>query len=335
MKEFTSLLFSYIKRHFSVIIAVVTAIAIFTAVFSLYSLPVEAVIYASALCVFAFCITGVIRFKAYLTRHKTLDEMKRSISAVITEFPEPLSRIESDYQEIIRLLDISRAEVISGKDRILTDMTDYYTMWVHQIKTPIAAMRLLLQSEQNELYTEISEQLFKIEQYVEMVLGYLRTENMTGDLVIKSCSLDLIIKQAIKKYAKSFIRKRISLEYSGLNMSVLTDEKWLCFVIEQVLSNALKYTNEGRISIYTESLSPLTLVIEDTGIGIQPEDLPRVGQKGFTGYNGHEDKKSTGIGLYLCGKILKNLSHTMIVESEVGIGTRVKIIIPDNNLRHE
>lgn len=335
MKDFFLLLFSYLKRHLAVIITVVTAIAIFTAVFSLYSLPVEAIIYASALCIFSFCITGIIRFKAFCARHRMLEEMKKSVSAVITDFPEPLSRIESDYQEIIVLLDISRAEVISDKDRILTDMTDYYTMWAHQIKTPIAAMRLLLQSEHKELNSEISEQLFKIEQYVEMVLGYLRTESMTGDLVIKNCSLDQVVKQAIKKYAKSFIRKKISLEYSELNMNVLTDEKWLCFVIEQVISNALKYTNEGKISIYTESLSPLTLVIDDTGIGIQPDDLPRIGQKGFTGYNGREDKKSTGIGLYLCGKILKNLSHTMTVESEVGIGTRVKIMMPENNIRHE
>jgi signal transduction histidine kinase len=264
-----------------------------------------------------------------------LEEMKKSISAAITGFPEPISKIEADYQELIRLLEESRADVISKKDRALTDMTDYYTMWAHQIKTPIAAMRLMLQSEQKEQNAGITEQLFKIEQYVEMVLGYLRTESMSGDLVIKSCSLDGIVKQAIKKYAKSFIYKKIMLDYSDLEINVVTDEKWLCFVIEQILSNALKYTNKGKISIYRDASLPPALVIEDTGIGIQPEDLPRIGEKGFTGYNGHEDKKSTGIGLYLCKKILKSLSHTMIIESEVGVGTRVKIVMAADLIKHE
>lgn len=330
MKDFLGILLSYAKRHLAIIIAVAIAIGIFVAVFSLYSLPVEAVLYSSVLCIVSFGLIFLVRFTSYYKRHKILEEMKKSISVCVELFPEPASRIEADYQELVKFLDISRAGIISQKDKTLTDMTDYYTLWAHQIKTPIAAMRLLLQSEPSGQNEEISEQLFKIEQYVEMVLGYLRTESMSGDLVIKTCPLDSIIKQAVKKYAKSFIRKKISLDYADLNVNVLTDEKWLCFVIEQILSNSLKYTKEGKISIYTDPSSPLTLVIEDTGIGIQAEDLPRISEKGFTGFNGREDKKSTGIGLYLCKKILEKLSHTMTVESRVGIGTKVKIRFSEN-----
>ena len=212
-------------------------------------------------------------------------------------------------------------------------MTEYYTMWVHQIKTPIAALKLLLQSEDTPKNREYEEELFRIEQYVEMVLHYSRLESDTTDFIIRKCDLDKIIKEAVRKYARFFIRKKISLDYEPLNLSVLTDEKWLEFVIEQVISNAIKYTPEGKVSIYIEEKG--TLVIEDTGIGIRTEDLPRVCEKGYTGYNGHTDKRSTGIGLYLCKCILKNLSHTISVESQQGEGTRVKIGLITEERIHE
>jgi signal transduction histidine kinase len=148
---------------------------------------------------------------------------------------------------------------------------------------------------------------------------------MTSDFVLKRYSLDDMVKQAIRKYAKMFIRKKIKLSFINLNCDVLTDEKWLVFVIEQILSNAIKYSNKGQISIYMDPTKEKTLVIEDTGIGIAPEDLPRVFEKGYTGYNGRADKKSTGIGLYLCQQILSKLSHTIKMESQVGKGTKVFI----------
>jgi signal transduction histidine kinase len=340
VKAFVLLFASYVKRHLAVITAFACAAAVFSIVFSLYSLPAEAVIYASVLSMFTFCVIGVLRLNSYYKRHKILEKIKKSVSVSASSLPEPADRIESDYQEIIRLLEESRADAISKKDKALADMTDYYTMWAHQIKTPIAALRLLIGSERNtgcvptDAYAdEITEQLFKIEQYAEMVLGYLRTESMSGDLVIRNCRLDDTVRNAVKKYAKVFIRRKIPLYYRETDITVLTDEKWLCFVVEQILSNALKYTNKGKISIYKEDTGgPPALVIEDTGIGIRPEDLPRLGEKGFTGYNGHMDRKSTGIGLYLCKKILTKLSHEMIVESVVGAGTKVRIVFPQSDV---
>ena len=142
---------------------------------------------------------------------------------------------------------------------------------------------------------------------------------------MKAYSVDDIIRQAVKKYARTFIQKKITLEYDAIGCVVITDEKWLVFVIEQLLSNALKYTPQGKISIYRSREQPDTLVIEDTGIGIAPEDLPRVCERGYTGYNGRSHQKSTGIGLYLCKKILTRLSHVMTIASEIGEGTRVLI----------
>ena len=200
---------------------------------------------------------------------------------------------------------------------------------MHQIKTPIAALRVLIQvyedSENKDLMRLVRDmklEIFKIEQYVEMVLTYLRMETMSSDLVFEVCSLDAAVRQAVRKYSQMFILQKIRLQYNPTERKVLTDEKWLVFVIEQLLSNALKYSRpgEGRVSVYIEKEE---LVIEDNGIGIYPEDLPRVFEKGFTGYNGRRDKKSTGIGLYLCRSVTDKLKHGLRIESEPGKGTRV------------
>ena len=204
-------------------------------------------------------------------------------------------------------------------------MTDYYTLWAHQIKTPIAAARLLLQAEPAPSRTELEVELFRIEQYVQMVLGYLRLDSDSSDYVLRRYDLDAILRSCVRKYARLFILKRIELELDETHAKVLTDEKWLTFVIGQLLSNALKYTPEqGRISV-TWADATQTLTIGDTGIGIRPEDLPRVFEKGFTGHNGREQKKSTGIGLYLCRRVLGKLGHTIAITSTPGQGTQVQI----------
>ena len=166
-----------------------------------------------------------------------------------------------------------------------------------------------------------------------MLLGYYRLNSDTNDYVIRKIECEPIIRTVIRQYAKFFIRKKINIEVENLNIKVLSDEKWLGFVFEQILSNALKYTNEGLIKIYTENGH--VLVIEDTGIGIQEEDLPRLFEKGYTGYNGRSDKKSTGLGLYLCKMILTKLGHTITIESKINKGTKVKIDLGQIDLKVE
>ena len=181
---------------------------------------------------------------------------------------------------------------------------------------------MLLQEQEDAFSKEQQEELFKIEQYAKMALQYARLQNMSSDLVLKRYDVCQIVRQAIKSYSILFIGSGLSFSMEDFTCYIVTDEKWLSFVIEQLLSNALKYTHNGGIHISSDAY---TLVIEDTGIGISESDLPRVFERGFTGYNGRIDKKSTGIGLYLCRQILEKLGHTITITSKIGVGTKVTL----------
>lgn len=319
-----ALLTAYIRQHLLLILTAAGAAGIFLVVIALYQLPAESVGYASLLAALFLLVVGAVRFGSFRKKHRELEALRHQIAVPAFPLPETSSLIERDYQELIRLLDRERNAIVYEKDRAYQEMVEYYTIWAHQIKTPISAMRLLLQSDHVPDRDELREQLFRIEQYTEMVLQFIRLDGKGTDFVFRTVALDDCVKQAVRKYAQSFIRKQIRLKYEPADARVLTDEKWLVFVIEQLLSNALKYTSpRGEISIRMHPARPDALVIEDTGIGIDPADLPRVFEHGYTGFNGRADKKSTGIGLYLCKRIMDRLSHTIAIESEPGRGTRV------------
>lgn len=192
-------------------------------------------------------------------------------------------------------------------------------------------------SEESRQWEELQEkqdaavcrqELFKIESYVEMALNYLRFEEMSNDLVLERNSLEQLVRQVVKKYAAIFIYNHISIQLEHLDYTVLTDEKWFCFVLEQILSNALKYTKQGSVKISAEeSANGLRVLVKDTGIGIRSEDLPRIFEKGFTGYNGRMDKKASGLGLYLCKGVCEKLGHGISVASKEGEGTTVMITL--------
>ena len=194
-------------------------------------------------------------------------------------------------------------------------------------------MRLTLQNEDTPLTRKLTNDLYRIEQYVEMVLTFLRLNSDSTDYVFKEYDLDNIVKSAVKKFSSEFIGRKLRLIYDPLNTSVITDEKWLSFVIEQVLSNALKYTPSGSITI--SLVGEKTLRIEDTGIGIAPSDLPRIFENGYTGFNGRTDKKASGIGLYLCRRVCNNLGHTITANSTVDVGTAIDIDLTQTKLEME
>jgi signal transduction histidine kinase len=319
--QFLSVVCAYIKQYIKVLLLFIVFAFVFCIVFSLYNLETEAIYYSIILCAFIGLIYICINFINYYKKHIQLYKLQNEISISLENLLSPKTLMEEDYTNLILTLNKEYKTYISKSDIAKSDMIDYYTMWVHQIKTPISAMKLLIQTSESEISSDLSSELFKIEQYVEMVLSYIRLGSNENDFVIKEYDLDNIVRQAIRKYAPLFIRKKINLDFQPTTYKVLTDEKWLVFVIEQLLSNAIKYTNKGKISIYP--LEDKKLVIEDTGIGISQEDIPRIFDKGFTGYNGRTDKKATGLGLYLCKNILDKLSHKISIESEVGVKTKV------------
>lgn len=293
--------------------------AIFAAVFFLYDLRTEAVLYACAVCAAVALIVLTVHFiffrKKYLERHRLID----NIALMTEELPEASTPTEMQYNEMLEKLRSLCYENQSRFDRERSDSIDYYTTWVHQIKTPISVMQMILQSEDTEEYRTLSAELFRIEQYVEMVLYWFRLDSSSNDLVIERFPLDKVIRCAIRKYAPQLIRKKIKLNYEGTDITVLSDEKWLLFIIEQLLSNAVKYTESGSVSI--SAADNMVLQIRDTGIGIAAEDLPRIFEKGYTGYNGRADKKSTGLGLYLCKKTADKLGCSIFAQSQPGSGS--------------
>lgn len=323
----------YIKRNIGWIAATLLTLFAMCIIMELNGVAFSEWIYGGVICLFLVLVIGGIDFFRYYNRHRELIKMQKVIKISVDALSMPGDQIEEDYQTLLQLVHEDKVKAVNDLENRKKDLMEYYTMWVHQIKTPIAAMQLLLQSEDTPKNREAAEELFRIEQYVKMALQYTRLDSETTDFLIQRYNLDDIVREAVRCYARLFIRKKIPLNYQPFQVQVLTDEKWLEFVIEQVLSNAVKYTPKGSVSIYMEGSS--TLVIEDTGIGIRKEDLPRVCEKGYTGYNGHTDKRSTGIGLYLSKRILEKLSHTIEIESEMGVGTRVKIGLITKEKIHE
>ena len=296
---------------------------IFTVSFALYGLPLGAVLYPAALCAAAGGIILLLSLRKSRAVCQELSLMQHHPADLPDELPAAQSPQEQAYQALLLALHTDRQKLKSDMNARYHDMTEYYTVWAHQIKTPIAAIRLALQNEDTPLSRRLTGEVGRVEQYVQMALTYLRLGSDSSDYVIRSCALDDIVRPAVRRFAGEFIQRKIQLNYQMLNYTVITDEKWLGFVVEQVLSNALKYTPQGSVSIYMEPEG--VLCIRDTGIGIAPEDLPRVFEKGYTGYNGRSHRKASGLGLYLCLEILTRLGHSVSAESQVDHGTTIRI----------
>lgn len=311
----------YLKdRRFFISVYIVSLFVCFI-VFKLYHLEMEALLYALLIvCVFLLICIG-IDFYMYNQRHKTLQTLKSNHNVSLACDLKDTTLRGIDYHQILLAMKENQDAYINQSESEKNDLEDYFTMWVHQAKLPIAAMKLLLENEDVNK-KELQLQLLRMDQYTDMVLAYLRLNSSSTDFLFKELELDDLIRQSIRHFSTEFIRKHIKLEFKETNDIVLSDEKWLVFVLEQILSNALKYTPEnGCISIYMPEKHHL--VIEDTGVGIDAGDLHRVFEKGYTGMNGRSDKTASGLGLYLCKNILDSLNHKITIESCVGKGTRV------------
>lgn len=313
---------TYCKDHKITLIILLMLFFIQFIMFSIYDINLEPLIYSIFIFGSIIIAISIIDFIRTKKKHQYLLSVLNQQHKELNSKVSNNNTIETDYLNIIyRLLDEHR-KIRIDSNNVQSSMIDYYTTWAHQIKTPIAALKLLLDQDGISSNKDIKNQLFYIEQYVNMVLGFLRIENPSSDLVIKKFSLDDLIKQSIRKYAPIFINKSISIDFEETNTYITTDEKWFVFILEQILSNAVKYTSVGSVSI---ELNDKELLIKDTGIGISKEDLPRIFDHGFTGYNGHSYKSATGIGLYLSKRILNKLEITINITSTENVGTTVHL----------
>lgn len=327
MKFFLDFLYSR-RRIIAVFLLVGVA---FTLLLLLYNVPFSAIMYSIIVCAVITAAAAFGDFWRFRKKCRLLSELQNEVLFTLERLPAADNECESGYRELLETLFAEKNALLSAADKRYEDASEYFAMWAHQIKTPITAMSLALQSCDFPEKDELTEYLQRIEQYVEMALCYVHLDSDESDLVIKKHSLDDIVKQAVRKFSKQFIRRKLTLVYEPLNVDVLTDEKLLLFVIEQVLSNSLKYTKRGSIEISLESPDTPVLLISDTGIGIAPEDLPRVFKRGFTGNNGRSDKRATGIGLYLCKRICEKLGHGISAMSD-NTGTRIRIDMRTANI---
>lgn len=245
----------------------------------------------------------------------------------------PQTALEALLFEKLALLEMDKKNRAIEEREKLNDLMDYYTLWAHQIKTPIAASSLLVgEIEDKKVKNQLEQELFKIESYVNIVLQYLRLESFHEDLILKKENVEDLVKEIVKKYAIFFIQKGLSLNLHDLDRTIITDRKWFVVILEQVLSNSLKYTSQGEIEIYFQED---TLYIKDSGLGIQDADLLRVFERGFSGYNGRLTQQSSGLGLYLSKKIADELGHQISIASQVGQGTTVMISFSEKKMIFE
>lgn len=314
----------YLRHRRAMILFFIVFCAFFTLLLYLYGGGLDGAAYYLLIMCFLFALWVLIDCRAFARRIHALDDILQNLSAVRHDFPLAAGPVEEIYQDIsvglCRLLNHKTNEMeMSHADQLF-----YYTRWLHQIKTPIAAIRLAMQSGRAEL-SVLEQELFKIEQYVEMALQYVKLQDISTDLIIRDTDILPVVRECVKKYASLFIYKGLSVSITGDSFTAATDEKWLAFVIEQLLSNAVKYTSRGGVAI---TLADRSITIRDDGIGILPEDAARIFEKGYTGTSGRADKRASGIGLFMVHEIADRLAIELSVESVPGQGTAVRLALP-------
>lgn len=328
----------YLKEKKSVLVLILFLLLIMLLVSYLYSVPVAAVSYTLELWILLLvCYMGYdyytfsCKYKK-LKRHLDL-EVFSDLEMETAELP-----LERAYQELIARLLQEQSKALALQVKTMGELKDYYATWAHQIKTPISAMKLMLQVQQeNEEPVnpkDMQQELYKIENYTDAVMNYLRLEDMSSDYYFKNYRIRDMVNNAVRKSASQFLYKKIAIQIDCGEEIICTDKKWYEFILGQILSNAVKYSpKESVIRIYMQPGEDNTLVIADAGIGIGAEDLPRIMERGYTGYNGRMDKKSSGIGLYLSKKAADKLGIGIHFWSEPGVGTKVYLRAPQEKIR--
>lgn len=325
----------FLNSNKSGIYAFLGVALIFWSLFFLYGLPLKQVYYPLILSLAYLLLVFFLGAKRRHSHHKYMETLlKKPIPTINSSLIEPKSQMEKDYEELVKRIINDMGGEIEKYEKKAHDMNDYYSTWVHQIKTPIASMKLNLQAIDSENSRKLQRNLKCIEDYVDMVMSYLRLNSEHTDYIIMDEDIKEIVKESLKRCSLDFIEKKLSISFEVESCNVLTDKKWISLVIDQILSNCLKYTREGGITIkYSDSEN--SLYISDTGIGIDKTNLPRIFERGYTGFNGRGEAHSSGIGLYICKSVCDNLHVDIKCESEEGKGTTMILTFPKSKIMYD
>ncbi len=321
-------LIQYLKDKYKVMIVFCGLIICNFFMYFLYDVRMEPILYTTFLLilfVLPFALWDLRRTYQKCGRLKNIEQANLSVTP---NLPTADTLLEESYQCVIKEILQAWQNERADHRKINAERDDYYTLWTHQIKTPIYSMDLMLQTG-DTASSKWKTELLQISRYVDMALKYLQLENQYSDLCLEQVELLPLAQEAIKKHSIILITKRLKIDLHDLNNTVLTDRKWLLFILEQLVSNAAKYTEQGSIAIYQPT--PLQICVSDTGIGIAAEDLPRLFEKGYTGFNGRIHQKSTGCGLYMCKKVSLLLGYKLTVSSQINKGTTVTVNLPADN----
>ena len=305
---------------------------IFAVVYFSYNIEKEAYFYALVLAVVIVMTLAAYDFNKINQKIKHIRLLDEQADVKLFKKLSKDDLVIQEYNQIVKKL-ISRInEIDLEKNQEIRDLEEFFIMWTHQIKLPISAINLYLDSCNQLNKSILKGQVKRIQQYTDMVMAYIRLNSDDSDFLFNEVDLDLMIKNVIKEFKLDFINKRLELDFKPLNKKILTDKKWFEFALGQILSNSLKYTKEGGVKIYIQADE---LVVEDTGMGIKSEDIKRVFDKGHTGYNGRYNTGASGLGLFLVKKTLSSLNHSIRIESEINKGTRVFIGLYRYDLKPE
>lgn len=315
-----------LKENWLFLLLYLLMAGLFASTFFLYNIPYDA--YLDAILFTLPIIAGFIGVRGIILwrKHEALQKLlQQDWFHLLEDFPQSQKLIEQDYQLLLEKLGKQIQQQNDQQEVQYNELIDYYGLWTHQIKTPLAALDLMVQTLEQPTKKEMKDEIFKIQQYLDMMLQYLRLQNIQNDFRFAELKIKPIVAQVVKKYASFFIYKDLEIELENLDGIIISDEKWLTFILEQIIFNAIKYTATGKIMIYSPIHKPQEIHIKDTGRGILAEDIPRVFERGYTGFNGRENQKASGLGLFMSQEIAKELGLTLQLTSEVGKGTEVVI----------
>lgn len=274
------------------------------------------------------------RYTFYKHLDITLDGLDKKY--LLTEvIEEPLFMDGKILYDTLRTVDKSMADNVNTYRLSQAEYKDYIELWVHEIKTPLAAAKLIISNNPSDATENLLEEVEKIEGFVDQALYYARSTNPEKDYTIKELNLQSIVSKVIRKHSKVFIYHKIKLQLDDLDVMVYSDVKWLEFILEQIISNALKYTPQDRgiLHVYvSKDTNAISLHLQDNGIGIDDSDLSRIFDKGFTGRNGRANEKATGMGLYLCKTLCDKLYLDIQAESQSLLGTTITLTFPISKL---